>query len=120
MKLDKVNNPKHFIDINKIGSAQLKKIVDVAKKLKEEKFSKNFSDLLKHKNIAMIFEKNSTRTRVSFEVAINQLGGNAIVMNKQDMQLGKETVEDTAKVLSRYVNGIVIRSQSHKTAQFQL
>jgi ornithine carbamoyltransferase len=115
MKLDKVNNPKHFIDINKIGSAQLKKIVDVAKKLKEEKFSKNFSDLLKHKNIAMIFEKNSTRTRVSFEVAINQLGGNAIVMNKQDMQLGKETVEDTAKVLSRYVNGIVIRSQSHKT-----
>ena len=66
----------------------------------------------------MIFEKTSTRTRVSFEVAINQLGGHAIVMNKSDMQLGKgETVEDTAKVLSRFVDAIMIRSNSHKTIQ---
>jgi ornithine carbamoyltransferase len=74
--------------------------------------------LLSLKNLAMIFEKTSTRTRVSFEVGINQLGGNAIVMNKSDMQLGKgETVSDTAQVLSRFVDMIMIRCKDHQLLQ---
>jgi ornithine carbamoyltransferase len=111
---------KHFIDLDKIPTAELHKILTLAKKLKKE--AKTESGLLKQakllpqKNLAMIFEKNSTRTRVSFEVGINQLGGHAIVMNKNDMQLGKgESTSDTAKVLSRFVDAIMIRSNSHQT-----
>ena len=107
---------KHFIDLDKINAKELRGIVDLAGKLKKEKNLSNQAKLLAHKNLAMIFEKTSTRTRVSFEVGINQLGGHAIVMNKNDMQLGKgETVEDTAKVLSRFVDAIMIRSNSHQT-----
>ncbi|HOS59630.1 MAG TPA: ornithine carbamoyltransferase subunit F, partial [Syntrophorhabdaceae bacterium] len=66
---------------------------------------------LKGKNIAMIFEKASTRTRVSFEVGIHDLGGNAVIMNANDMQLGRgEPVKDTARVLSRYVDAVMIRT----------
>lgn len=107
---------KHFIDLDKINAKDLRNIVDLAKKLKSDKKPLKHSELLPQKNLAMIFEKTSTRTRVSFEVAINQLGGHAIVMNKHDMQLGKgETVEDTAKVLSRFVDAIMIRCNSHAT-----
>ena len=89
---------------------KLKKENQLASKLLGQK------KLLAGKNLAMIFEKSSTRTRVSFEVGINQLGGHAIVMNRDDMQLGKgETVEDTAKVLSRFVDFIMIRSHAHQT-----
>ncbi len=110
------NALKHLIDLNSIDGKELLKILALAKKLKKEKNSKAQAKLLPQKNLAMIFEKTSTRTRVSFEVAINQLGGHAIVMNKSDMQLGKgETVEDTAKVLSRFVDAIMIRSNSHQT-----
>jgi len=109
---------KHFLDLDKISAKELQSILALAKKLKKEKNAAKQAKLLPHKNLAMIFEKTSTRTRVSFEVAINQLGGHAIVMNKSDMQLGKgETVEDTAKVLSRFVDAIMIRSNSHKTIQ---
>jgi len=107
---------KHFIDLDKISASELHKILSLAKKLKKEKSAAKQAKLLTHKNLAMIFEKNSTRTRVSFEVGINQLGGHAIVMNKNDMQLGKgETVEDTAKVLSRFVDAVMMRSNSHQT-----
>ncbi len=107
---------RHFVDLDQISSADLQLILKYAKKLKKEKNAAKQAKLLAHKNLAMIFEKNSTRTRVSFEVGINQLGGHAVVMNRNDMQLGKgETVEDTAKVLSRYVDAIMIRSNSHQT-----
>jgi ornithine carbamoyltransferase len=110
------NVKKDFIDIDKIDGKELKKIIDIAHKLKRQKDLSSQSKLLAHKNLAMIFEKNSTRTRISFEVAINQLGGHAIVLNKNQMQLGKgETIEDTARVLSRYVDAIMIRSYSHQT-----
>ena len=116
----KKTSVRHFIDLDKIDAKELHKIIEVAKKLKDKSSAKNSSNsqskLLAHKNLAMIFEKTSTRTRVSFEVGINQLGGHAIVMNKNDMQLGKgETISDTAKVLSRFVDAIMIRSNSHQT-----
>lgn len=107
---------KHFIDLNQIRSEDLKDIIKLAKNLKAKQKLGEKNNSLDGLNIAMIFEKNSTRTRVSFEVAINQLGGHAIVMNKKDTQLNKgETISDTAKVLSRMVDGIMIRSNSHST-----
>jgi ornithine carbamoyltransferase len=113
MKKKSIN---HFIDLNQIDAAKLHKILALAKKLKSEKNSARQAKLLPHKNLAMIFEKNSTRTRVSFEVGMNQLGGHAVVMSKNDMQLGKgESVADTAKVLSRFVDAIMIRSNAHET-----
>lgn len=110
------NIKKNFIDIDEIDVKELKKIIDIAHKIKRQKDPNTLAKLLAHKNLAMIFEKNSTRTRISFEVAINQLGGHAIVLNKNQMQLGKgETIEDTARVLSRYVDAIMIRCYSHQT-----
>ena len=106
----------HFIDLDQIDAKNLRKIINLAQKLKKDFDPIKQAKMLAHKNLAMIFEKTSTRTRVSFEVGINQLGGHAIVMNKNDMQLGKgETVEDTAKVLSRFVDAVMIRSNSHQT-----
>jgi len=107
---------RHFVDLEQISAKELREILTIATKLKKEKNFSKQSKLLLGKNLAMIFEKNSTRTRVSFEVGINHLGGNAIVMNRNDMQLGKgETVEDTAKVLSRFVDAVMIRSNTHET-----
>ncbi len=102
----------HFIDLDKIDVKDLRKIIELAKDLKAKKSNLK----LDGKNLAVIFEKTSTRTRISFEVGINQLGGNAIVMNKNDTQLGKgETISDTAKVLSRFVDLVAARVNSHQT-----
>lgn len=103
---------KHFIDLNQFSQDELRFILNSAKDIKKN--PKKYLDKLYGKNLAMIFSKNSTRTRVSFEVAINQLGGNAIVMNHNYMQLDKgEEISDTAKVLSRYVDFIMIRCHEH-------
>ncbi len=107
---------KHFIDLNLIAAKELQEILKIAHKLKKQANLASQKKLLAGKNLAMIFEKSSTRTRVSFEVGINNLGGHAIVMNSNDMQLGKgETIADTAQVLSRFVDIIMIRSNSHHT-----
>ena len=93
-------------------SKDLQGILDLAYQLKR---SRGIHDQpLKGKTLAMIFEKASTRTRVSFEVAMAELGGNVMYLSSKDMQLGRgETIEDTAKVLSRYVHGIMYRANSH-------
>lgn len=106
----------HFLDIDQISSQDLRTIIDLAKSLKIQlKQGEQYSPL-PGKQLAMIFEKPSTRTRASFEVGINQLGGRAIILNAENSQLGRgESISDTAKVLSRYVNIMMIRCFSHNT-----
>lgn len=100
----------NFIDLNQIEAKTLRKIIETAKALK----NKEISPTLPGANLAMIFDKSSTRTRISFETGINQLGGHAIVMNKSDTQLGKgETVYDTANVMSGYVDMVMLRVSDH-------
>jgi ornithine carbamoyltransferase len=99
--------PRHFLDIDQIHSADLYRMVDAGFAYKNGRRDRPLAG----KTLAMIFEKPSTRTRVSFEVAVRQLGGDAIYLNRTDSQLGRgETVGDTARVLSRYVDAIVIRT----------
>lgn len=98
---------KDCLTLADFSSEELLSLLDLAVKLKKEKFS----PLLTGKSLGMIFEKPSTRTRVSFEVGMTQLGGHALYLNGNDLQLGRgETIADTAKVLSQYVNAIMIRT----------
>ncbi len=106
----------HFLDINQINKEELRKIISLALTLKQKLKSGDTYKSLPGKQLAMIFEKPSTRTRSSFEVGINQLGGNAVVLNTENSQLGRgETIYDTAKVLSRYFDIIMIRCFKHET-----
>jgi ornithine carbamoyltransferase len=94
---------------------KLEYIFEKSKELKEEAKKGVFKEYLKNKNLAMIFEKASTRTRVSFEVAMAQLGGYAIHLDYMDMQLRRgESIKDTALTLSRYVDGIMVRANKHE------
>lgn len=107
---------RHFLDLKDIPADQLRRIIDVARSVKQDfKAGKNLHDALPGKVLAMIFEKHSTRTRISFEVAMRDFGGHAIVMSGSDMQLGRgETVADTARVLSRYVDCVMLRTHHHE------
>ncbi len=113
--------PKHFLDIHHTSAADLRAILKRAAKMKagrtgKSKGEREWGEPLKGKALALIFERPSTRTRVSFEMAMKQLGGEVIVLNAGDMQLGRgETVADTARVLSRYVDGIMLRAAKHDT-----
>jgi ornithine carbamoyltransferase len=107
---------KHFIDIDSLDHKSLRAIIDAAAEIKRKgRVPKNLR-LRPGAVLAMIFEKPSTRTRVSFEVAMHQLGGNSVVLDPQDMQLGRgETLADTARALSRYVDAIMLRTGPHET-----
>ena len=99
--------PRHFLDIDRYATAELRNILDLGLAYKNGRHDRP----LEGKTLAMIFEKPSTRTRVSFEVAMRQLGGDAIILGTADSQLGRgETIADTARVLSRYVDAIMIRT----------
>jgi ornithine carbamoyltransferase len=107
----KVTGPKHFLDLKDFSAAQLRGLLSEAARLKRNRGQG--SKPLSGKTLAMIFERPSTRTRVSFEVAMRELGGDVTVLLPKDMQLGRgETVADTANVLSRYVHGIMLRTDS--------
>lgn len=107
---------RHFIDLHDIPVAELRAILDLAKRLKAEQKLQQPHHLLPGASLAMIFEKNSTRTRVSFEVGIQQLGGQALYLSRNDLQLGRgESIADTARVLSRYVQLIMARCMYHET-----
>jgi ornithine carbamoyltransferase len=114
---------RHFIDLWRFDSATLRAILEDAKARKAARLGwpkgKVDADApARDRTLAMIFEKNSTRTRFSFDAAIRQLGGDSIIATANDMQLGRgETVEDTARVLSRMVDAVMIRSNRHDTLE---
>mgnify|MGYP001322405775 FL=1 len=104
---------RHFLDIDRLDKATIRSILDQAAWYKSSKAGKG--EPLKGKTIVLIFEKPSTRTRVSFEVGMMQLGGNVVVLSERDSQLGRgETPADTARVLSRYADMMMIRTDSHQ------
>ncbi len=110
---------RHFLDLESTGADALRLILDEAKRRKQARAGKpkgmadDDAPLAGH-TLAAIFEKSSTRTRVSFDMAMRQLGGSAMILSSADMQLGRgETVEDTARVLSRFVDAISLRTSGH-------
>jgi ornithine carbamoyltransferase len=109
---------KDFLSILDISKTELEQILTEAKKLKRLKKKGTVHDLLRGKNLAMIFEKSSTRTHISFEVGMNELGGHALFLNARDMQIWRgEEIRDTARAASRYVSGIMIRAYKHSTIE---
>ncbi len=107
---------KHLISIADLTSEELMDIIKTAEKLKDERYRGVTTDYLKNKSLAMIFELPSTRTRVSFEVAMTELGGHALYLNWNDLQLGRgEPIKDTARVMSRYVHAVMMRVRDHVT-----
>ena len=102
---------KHLLKLSDWSAEEIKEALDLADKLKAEKKAGVEHHILKGKTLGMIFEKSSTRTRVSFEVGIHDLGGNGLFLSSRDLQIGRgEPIEDTARVLSRYVDLIMIRT----------
>jgi ornithine carbamoyltransferase len=100
---------KHFLKDDDLTVAQQAEILDLAAKLKADRYA--YPALAGPKSVAVVFEKPSTRTRLSFDIGISELGGHSVVIDAQSTQLGRgETVADTARVLSRYVSAIVIRT----------
>lgn len=114
-----MTQPRHFIDLWKLDGPSLRLLLEDAKARKTARkgWPQGRVDAdapAKDRVLSMIFQKNSTRTRFSFDAAMRQLGGDAIISTSSDMQLGRgETIEDTAKVLSRMVDAVMIRANSH-------
>ena len=106
--------PRHFLDLIDIAPGTLRAIIEDSRAMKKQRAARRPDHPIAGKMLAMVFDKPSTRTRVSFDVAMRQLGGETIVLTGQEMQLGRgETIADTARVLSRYVDAIMIRTLEH-------
>jgi ornithine carbamoyltransferase len=105
----KATTPRHFLADDDVTAPEQAAILDEADRMKKDRYA--YRPLAGPKSIAVIFEKPSTRTRLSFEIGIAELGGHPVIIDAQSTQLGRgETIEDTARVLSRYVDAIVIRT----------
>jgi len=103
--------PKHFLNFDNFSKEELSQIIDRAIEIKSKSESSN---IFEKKTLGLIFQKHSTRTRVSFEVAMNKLGGNTIFLSSSELQMSRgEPIPDTAKVLSSMVDAIVVRNDSH-------
>mgnify|MGYP005768534353 FL=1 len=102
---------KHLLKLADLSREEILSILNLADQLKYERKHGIFKEYLKGKKLGMIFQKSSTRTRVSFEVGMYELGGNALFLSNRDLQIGRgEPVQDTARVLSRYLDAIMIRT----------
>ncbi len=109
---------KHFLDLDTVDKGDLRGILDLAQNLKDEHSQGVANTSLSGKTLALMFEKPSTRTRVSFEVGMRQLGGDVVILSQQETQLGQgETIADTARVLSRYVDAIMLRTDDPEKLQ---
>ena len=109
---------RDFLSLQDFAAGEIRVLLDLAKNLKSGQKKGNRQPLLAGKTLAMIFEKPSTRTRISFEVGMWQLGGSALFLSSQELQMGRgEPVKDTAAVLSRYVDGIMIRTFDHEMVE---
>jgi ornithine carbamoyltransferase len=109
---------RHFLSLRDLSPDELGNIIQRAIELKALQKSGTLHEPLRNKMLALVFDKSSTRTRVSFETGMTQLGGNSMFLSPRDTQLGRgEPVEDTARVLSRMVDVIVIRTHSHQTVE---
>lgn len=109
---------KHLLKLLDLSKEEIIELLDLADQLKYEQKHGISHKLLEGKTLGMIFQKASTRTRVSFEVGMYQLGGNALFLSSRDLQIGRgEPVQDTARVLSRYLDGIMIRTFEQKEVE---
>lgn len=109
---------KHLLTLEQLSKEELLDILNLADQLKFQKKNGIPHELLKGKTLGMIFQKSSTRTRVSFEVGMHELGGQALFLSSRDLQIGRgEPVQDTARVLSRYLDGIMIRTFDQKEVE---
>lgn len=109
---------RHFLTLNDFNKDEILEILELAKNIKAQTKNRNFKPYLKDQTLAMIFEKSSTRTRVSFEVGMYQLGGHALFLSKNDIQLGRgEPVRDTARVISRMCDMAMLRVDRHETLE---
>jgi ornithine carbamoyltransferase len=108
--------PSHLLSLADLSYDDIISLLDTASDMKGKRTRGKASNSLKNKTLAMLFEKSSTRTRISFEVAMTELGGHALYLNYKDMQIGRgESIADTARVMSRYVHAIMGRVYKHET-----
>ena len=106
---------RHLLAVHDLSTEEITEILDRAKEIKQKFLKKKAYAPLKGKTLGLYFEKLSTRTRISFEVGMYQLGGHSLLISPEEIQLSRgETIGDTARVLSRYLNGIVIRTYSQR------
>ena len=107
---------RHFLTLNNFSKDEIIEILNLAFEIKKEAKARNSKPYLKDQKLAMIFEKSSTRTRVSFDVGMNELGGHALFLSSRDIQLGRgEPIKDTARVISRMCDLIMARVNRHET-----
>lgn len=105
---------RHFLEMDNYSTEEIQYLIDLAIEIKHKQKNGIAYEPLKGKTVGLIFEKSSTRTRVSFEVGTYQLGGHALFLSKNDIQLGRgETIADTARVMSRYLDGMMLRTFGH-------